>query len=185
MQVNSHGNGFSIFSIFVALFSLLEVSDARGEAMISIVRYAFCEQVSNLNALGEFADPAELGSGQHLNLWLEIRVNRQGVKHLNALKKLPIYARWGRNGWLTDPPLDIGIPTSVWEEKKDDIMSKIQSDGTFAWRTFTNKAAAIDGRYYVSILDANMKVVTSLDMPTTAFRPGISVIRKVGGRYDR
>ena len=150
--------------------------------MVSVVQYTYCLSISDLAPVNPVTDPAKLRTGEKLNIWLEIRVNPSGLRYLRALGKLPIIVRWGRNGWLTDPEIDIGITPEAWMASEKGINWKAgQGSGSFVWRTHANKAAAVDGRYKVSVLDANKNVITTIDSPTTPFRPEISVTREQGG----
>lgn len=152
---------------------------AWADSLVSIARYSFCRKVVNLEAADVVSDPAQLKPGESLHLWLEIQINRTGLKYLRSIGKLPVYVRWGRDGWLTDPQLDIGITSDAWSTNQNGINWKAkQSGGTVTWRTHTNKIAPINGRYYASILDANKKVITSVELPAMPFRPEITVTRE-------
>lgn len=159
--------------------SFLFVESAWADSLVSISRHTFCRKVVNLEAADVVSDPAQLKPGESLHLWLEIQINRAGLKYLRAIGKLPVYVRWGRDGWLTDPPFDIGISSDAWNANENGIILKAsQGSGAFTWRTHTNKIASVNGRYYVSILDANKKVITSIDLPAMPTRPEITVIRE-------
>lgn len=160
------------------LCGLLFAPTLHAETMVSVVRHAFCTGIVNLEPAGAVNDPARLKTGERLHLWLEIRINKAGLKYLRALGKLPVYVRWGRDGWLTDPAVDIGIGEGAWEEQRKGIGWKAsQGGGAFTWRTHTDKATPINGRYYASILDANRKIITTIEFPAEAFRPEIAVSR--------
>lgn len=149
------------------------------ESMVSVVSYSFARRIENLEPRDPVRDPAILKPGENLHLWLEIQVNHAGLKYLRALGKLPVYIRWGRDGWLTDPPHDIGIAPDAWDSRQNGINWKArQGGGTFTWRTNANKATPINGRYYVTVLDANRRVVTTIDLPSEPFRPEIAVRRE-------
>ena len=162
------------------LVSCLVFSESLwADSMVSVARYSFCRNVINLEPSEIISDPAQLKRGESLHLWLEIQINRGGLKYLRALGKLPVYVRWGRDGWLTDPPLDIGIAPTAWSGNEKGVNWKAsQGSGTFTWRTHTNKMAPINGRYYASILDANKKVITTVEFPSEPFRPEITVTRE-------
>lgn len=151
---------------------------AAAEPMVSVVDYSFCRSVMNLEPVGALVDPAELQKGERLHLWLNIQINKSGLRYLRSLGKLPVYLRWGRDGWLTDPAMDVGITPSQWQTAQAGIKWKAQQGGgVFSWRTNANKATPINGRYYASILDANKKVITHIDLPAEYFRPEITVSR--------
>lgn len=164
------------------LLGLLSAPALHAETMVSVVRHAFCTGIVNLEPAGAVSEPAQLKPGERLHLWLEIQINKAGLKYLRALGKLPVYVRWGRDGWLTDPAVDIGIVREAWEEKQKGIGWKAsQGGGAFMWRTHTDKATPVNGRYYASLLDANRKLITTIGFPAEPFRPEISVSRKEGG----
>jgi hypothetical protein len=151
----------------------------RAEPMVSVVEHAFCKDIANLGPTNIVSDSVSLRPGERLHLWVEVQINRAGLKYLKALGKLPVYVRWGRDGWLTDPPIDIGIYPDAWKSNQDGIQWKAsQSGGVLKWRTHTDKAALAGGRYYASVLDANSKVITNIDLPTEPFRPEIVVSRE-------
>lgn len=174
-----HCSFHSLVFITLLLAGVAFSTALRAESMVSVVRHSFCKDVANLEPVVPISDPAALKPGERLHLWLEIQVNRAGLKYLRALGKLPVYLRWGRDGWLTDPPLDIGIAPGAWEENQDGIGWKAhQGGGTFTWRTHADKAATINGRYYASLLDANRKVIATIEFPTEPFRPEVTVKRE-------
>lgn len=174
-----HCSFHSLVCITLLLAGVAFSTALRAESMVSVVRHSFCKDVANLEPVVPIGDPAALKPGERLHLWLEIQINRAGLKYLRALGKLPVYLRWGRDGWLTDPPLDIGIAPGAWEGKQDGIGWKAhQGGGTFTWRTHADKAAPIDGRYYASLLDANRKVIATIEFPTEPFRPEVTVKRE-------
>ena len=74
--------------------------------------------------------------------------------------------------------IDIGITPEQWEANEQGInwKSKSSPDSTFTWRTHAVRETIAPGEYYVSILDANRKSVTTLDDTTECCRPTIQLI---------
>ena len=74
--------------------------------------------------------------------------------------------------------IDIGITPEQWEANEQGInwKSKSSPDSTFTWRTDAVRETFVPGEYYVSILDANRKPVTTLDDTTAWCRPTIKLI---------
>src|SRR5258706_10775716 len=75
-----------------------------GEPMVSVVNHVFAKTITANQPGEDLADPSVLKRGEKLYLWLEIQVNSAGHKYLKSIGKLPVYVRWGRDGWLTDAP---------------------------------------------------------------------------------
>lgn len=168
-------------NVAIILSCVIFSASLRAEPMVSVARHSFCADISNLDPVTRLGDRATLRRGESLHLWLEIEINRAGLKYLRALGKLPVYVRWGRDGWLTDPPLDIGISHAAWDSNQDGITWKARGGGgVFRWRTYAKKASPINGIYYASILDANKKVITTIEFPAVPFRPEIAVKRDEG-----
>ena len=172
----------SAYKYFFMLIVFAEVTTpgkVAAEAMVTVLDFAFCKKVVDLMPVEPIVDPAVLKAGEKLHLWLDIQINSTGMRYLRSIGKLPVYLRWGRDGWLTDPPLDVGIGADVWETQKDAILWKAgQSRNTFTWRAYTHKSALAAGNYYVSILDANRKVIASAALPVGGFRPQINIDRQ-------
>jgi hypothetical protein len=155
---------------------ILCLNATASEPLVSVVNHAFSKTVM-ANQPGEnLPDPVSLKRGERLYLWLEIQVNPAGRKYLKTIGKLPVYIRWGRDGWLTDPPIDIGITPETWEANAPAIGWKaVEGGGMFLWRTNARKTTQLAGRYYAMLLDANKRLIATLEMPHEAFRPAITI----------
>ncbi len=87
---------------------------------------------------------------------------------------MSIYHAWASEKGVTDV-IDIGIKKERWLELREAIRGEVKQKGFFTWRTYSTKRNFKEGRWYVSILDANKKPVRKVDSGTEAFRPEIAI----------
>ena len=96
---------------------------------------------------------------------------------LEAKGQMSIYHAWASEKGVTDI-IDIGITKERWLELANAMRNQFREQGFFTWRTYSAKRNFKEGRWYVSVLDANKKPVHKVGPGTEAFRPEI-VIRFV------
>ncbi len=87
---------------------------------------------------------------------------------------MPIYHAWASDAGVTDM-IDIGITKERWEEQANAIREEFKKRGFFTWRTQSRKQNFKEGRWYVSILDANKRPVRKSGSGIEAFRPEIVI----------
>jgi hypothetical protein len=148
------------------------------EPLFSVKSYEFCRDVVDNVPRGPYENPTQIRKKEKLWIWLEISVNQQGHRFLKKLGKFPVYVTWGKDGWLIGKAIDVGITPEQWEANEQGIhwKSKNSPDSTFTWRTHAVRETLVSGEYYISILDANHKSVTTLDDTATSCRPKIQLI---------
>jgi hypothetical protein len=93
---------------------------------------------------------------------------------LEAKGQMSIYHAWASKVGVTDV-IDIGIPKERWLEQENAIRNEFKNRGFFTWRTQSFKRNFKEGRWYVSILDANKKPVRRVGSSSEAFRPEIVI----------
>jgi hypothetical protein len=71
--------------------------------------------------------------------------------------------------------IDIGITKEKWLEQADAIRSEFKKRGFFTWRTQSMKRNFKEGRWYISILDANKRPVRKVGFGVKAFRPELVI----------
>jgi hypothetical protein len=158
---------------------MLPFSCAIGaEPLFSIKSYQFCREVVDNVPRRPYENPTEVRKKEKLWIWLEISVSPQGHRFLRNLSKFPVYVIWGKDDWLIGKTIDIGITPEQWETNEQGIYwkSKNSPDSTFTWRTHAVRETLASGEYYVSILDANHRSVTTLDDTAASCRPNIELI---------
>ncbi len=171
---------FPIVVIVLSVFITLPFSCAVGgeESLFSVKSYEFCRDVVNNVPLRPYENPAQFRKEEALWIWLEIAVNPNGYRFLKSLRKFPVYVTWGKDGWLIGKAVDVGITPEQWDANEQGIRwkSKNSRDATFTWRTNAVRKTIVSAEYYVSVLDANRKPVTTLEDTAVSFRPKIQVI---------
>jgi hypothetical protein len=93
---------------------------------------------------------------------------------LEAKGQMSIYHAWASEKGVTDI-IDIGLMKERWLELTSAIKNQFRKQGFFTWRTQSFKRNFKEGRWYVSILDANKKPVRKTGSGTEAFRPEIVI----------
>ncbi|OPY69249.1 MAG: hypothetical protein A4E63_01852 [Syntrophorhabdus sp. PtaU1.Bin050] len=149
------------------------------DTLFKVSDYSFCKHTVNNQPIGSYDDSSSIDVrvGEELCLWLEIYVTRMGLIYLQSHHSLPVYAIWGKDGWLNGGMHDIGIKPENWIKQQDGILTKSRksNDSGFTWRTRTKKKIISSGKYYVSILDANRKSVSEGEDGINVCRPGIQI----------
>jgi hypothetical protein len=87
---------------------------------------------------------------------------------------MSIYHAWASEKGVTDV-IDIGIKKERWLELREAIRGEVKQKGFFTWRTYSTKRNFKEGRWYVSVLDANKKPVRKSGSGTEAFRPEVVI----------
>jgi len=121
-----------------------------------------------------FSGVAEIKKGEGVFLWMEIRAGERALTMLEAKSQMSIYHAWASEKWVTDI-IDIGITKERWLELREAIRGEVKQKGFFTWRTYSAKRNFKEGRFYVSVLDANKKPVRKSGSGTEAFRPEIVI----------
>lgn len=124
--------------------------------------------------MNPFSGVAEIKKGESVFLWMEIRAGERALTMLEAKGQMSIYHAWASEKWVTDI-IDIGITKERWLELREAIRGEVKQKGFFTWRTYSAKRNFKEGRFYVSVLDANKKPVRKSGSGTEAFRPEIVI----------
>ena len=112
--------------------------------------------------------------GEELFLWMEIKAGQRALTMLEAKGEMPVYHAWASEIGVIDL-INIGITKEKWLEQADAIRNEVKQRGFFTWRTQSYKRNLKEGRWYVSVLDANKKPVKKSGSGTEVFRPEIVV----------
>ena len=112
--------------------------------------------------------------GEGLFLWMEIKAGERALTMLEAKGEMPVYHAWASEIGVIDL-INIGITKEKWLEQADAIRNEVKQRGFFTWRTQSYKRNLKEGRWYVSVLDANKKPVKKSGSGTEVFRPEIVV----------
>ena len=124
--------------------------------------------------MNPFSGVAEIKKGESVFLWMEIRAGERALTMLEAKGQMSIYHAWASEKWVTDI-IDIGITKERWLKLREAIRGEVKQKGFFTWRTYSAKRNFKEGRFYVSVLDANKKPVRKSGSGTEAFRPEIVI----------
>ncbi len=124
--------------------------------------------------MNPFSGLAEIKKGESVFLWMEIRAGERALTMFEAKGQMSIYHAWASEKWVTDI-IDIGITKERWLELREAIRGEVKQKGFFTWRTYSAKRNFKEGRFYVSVLDANKKPVRKSGSGTEAFRPEIVI----------
>ncbi|MBM4322079.1 MAG: DUF2914 domain-containing protein [Deltaproteobacteria bacterium] len=158
--------------IFIVL--LISEIESYPQPLFEVTREAFCREVRDREPQQPFSDFAEVRKGDGLFLWMEIKAGERALTMLEAKGELPIYHAWALEVRVLDL-INIGITKERWLEQADAIRGEVNRRGFFTWRTQSYKKNLKEGRWYVSVLDANKKPVKKLGSGTEVFRPEIVV----------
>jgi hypothetical protein len=159
----------SVLAIFFAL-----PSPGNVQPLFEVERESFCKVIREREPADSFAGVAELRKGEGVFLWMEIKAGERALTMLEAKGQIPIYHAWASEKWITDV-IDIGIKEKDWIEYAVAIRTQIRRQGFFTWRTHSFKRNFKEGRWYVSVLDANKRPVRKSGSGTEAFRPEIVI----------
>ena len=111
-----------------------------------------------------------------LEWWFKgmVKSGERALTMLEPKGQMPIYHAWASQKWITDV-IDIGIKEKDWTEYAVAIRNQVRRQGFFTWRTQSFKRNFREGRWYVSVLDANKRPVRKSGSGTEAFRPEIMI----------
>ena len=166
---------FSLPPFILMVFTLAFFTNlSMAQPLFEVEREAFCREVRDHEPQHPFSDLAEVRKGEGLFLWMEIRAGERALTMLEAKGELPIYHAWASEAGVIDL-INIGITKERWLEQADAIRGEVNRRGFFTWRTQSYKRNLKEGRWYVSVLDANKKPVKKSDSGIEVFRPGIVV----------
>jgi hypothetical protein len=169
------GKIFSLPPFILMVFTLAFFTNlSMAQPLFEVEREAFCREVRDHEPQHPFSDLAEVRKGEGLFLWMEIRAGERALTMLEAKGELPIYHAWASEAGVIDL-INIGITKERWLEQADAIRGEVNRRGFFTWRTQSYKRNLKEGRWYVSVLDANKKPVKKSDSGIEVFRPGIVV----------
>jgi hypothetical protein len=142
--------------------------------LFEVERESFCRGIKEHEPVDTFSGVAEIKKGESVFLWIEIRAGERALTMLEAKGQMPIYHAWASDVGVTDV-IDIGITKERWLEQAEAIRNEFKNRGFFTWRTQSLKRNFKEGRWYVSILDANKRSVRKTGSGTEAFRPEIVI----------
>jgi hypothetical protein len=165
-------------TLFLVIFVLAIISiipiPGMAQPLFEVERESFCKVIHEREAADPFTGVAEMKKGEGVFLWMEIKAGERALTMLEAKGQMPIYHAWASEKWITDI-IDIGITKERWLELSGAIKNQFRRQGFFTWRTQSFKRNFKEGRWYVSILDANKKPVRKSGSGTEAFRPEIVI----------
>jgi hypothetical protein len=161
------------FALALLVF-ILFIPDIHAQPLFEVERESYCRGVQGHEPMDPFSDVAEIKKGEGVFLWMEIKAGERALTMLEAKGQMPIYHAWGSEKWVTDI-IDVGIMKERWQERSSAIKSQYRQQGFFTWRTQSFKRNFKEGRWYVSILDANRKPVRKSGSGQEAFRPEIVI----------
>ena len=152
----------------------MAISYGNAQPLFEVERESFCKVIREREPVDPFTGIAEFRKGEGVFLWMEIRAGERALTMLEAKGRMPIYHAWASEKWVTDV-INVGITKERWQELSNGIRSQFRKQGFFTWRTQSFKRNFKDGRWYVSILDANKKPVRKVGSGSEAFRPEIVI----------
>jgi hypothetical protein len=161
--------------VLTAFFVLTTYGMAQ--PLFEVGRESFCKGVQDREPMNSFSNVAEIRKGEDVFLWMEIKGGERALTMLEAKGQMSIYHAWASEKGVTDI-IDIGITKQRWLELANAMRNQFREQGFFTWRTYSSKRNFKEGRWYVSILDANKKPVRKVGPGTEALRPEL-VIRFV------
>ena len=165
--------------LFILVSFVFVIIPAYGNAqpLFEVERESFCKVIREREPVDPFTGIAEIRRGEGIFLWMEIKAGERALTMLEARGQMPIYHAWASEKRVADI-IDIGITKERWVELASAVRSQFRQQGFFTWRTQSFKRKFKEGRWYVSVLDANKRPVRKLGSGQEAFRPEI-VIRFV------
>jgi hypothetical protein len=159
---------------FALLVFFITPTAGIAQPLFEVERESFCKGILEREPVDPFTGVAEIKKGEGVFLWMEIKAGERALTMLEAKGQMPIYHAWASERWVTDV-IDIGIKERDWIEQADAIRNQVRRQGCFTWRTQSSKRNFREGRWYVSVLDANKKPVRKSGSGTEAFRPEIVI----------
>ncbi len=166
-----------IRSVLILIVFLIAIPHGNAQPLFEVERESFCKVIREREPVDPFTGIAEIKKGEGIFLWMEIKVGERALTMLEAKGQMPIYHAWASEKRVADI-IDVGITKERWMELASAIRSQFRQQGFFTWRMQSFKRNFKEGRWYVSVLDANKKPVRKSDSGQEAFRPEI-VIRFV------
>ena len=162
--------------LFILVSFVFVIIPAYGNAqpLFEVERESFCKVIREREPVDPFTGIAEIRRGEGIFLWMEIKAGERALTMLEARGQMPIYHAWASEKRVADI-IDIGITKERWVELASAVRSQFRQQGFFAWRTQSFKRNFKEGRWYVSVLDANKKPVRKLGSGQEAFRPEIVI----------
>ncbi len=161
---------FTLIVFALSFFTNLSIA----QPLFEVERESFCRRVQDYEPVILFSGVAEMKKGEGLFLWMEIKAGERALTMLEAKGEMPVYHAWASEIGVIDL-INIGITKEKWLEQTDAIRNEVKSRGFFTWRTQSYKRNLKEGRWYVSVLDANKKPVKKSSSGTEAFRPEIVI----------
>jgi hypothetical protein len=161
---------------FVLILIAFFITSSYGNAqpLFEVERESFCKAIREREPVDPFMGIAEIKKGEGVFLWMEIKVGERALTMLEAKGQMPIYHAWASEKGVADI-IDIGITKERWVELASAIKNQLKNQGFFTWRTQSFKRNFKEGRWYVSILDANKRPVRKSGSGQEAFRPDIVI----------
>jgi len=160
--------------VLISIVFLIAISHGNAQPLFEVERESFCKVIREREPIDPFTGFAEIKKGEGVFLWMEIKAGERALTMLEAKGQMPIYHAWASEKWVTDI-IDVGITKERWQELSSAIRSQYRQQGFFTWRTYSFKRNFKDGRWYVSVLDANKKPVRKSGSGQEVFRPEIVI----------
>ena len=161
------------FALALLVF-ILFIPDIHAQPLFEVERESYCKAIHDRKPIDPFTGIAEIKKGEGVFLWMEIKAGERALTMLETKGRMPIYHAWASDVGVTDR-IDIGIAKEKWLEQVDAIRDEFKKRGFFTWRTQSFKRNFREGRWYVSVLDANKKPVRKSGSGQEAFRPEIVI----------
>ena len=164
---------FFKFTLLLMAFFIF-IPHGNAQPLFEVERESFCKGVQGREPMNPFSGVAEIKKGEGVFLWMEVKVGERALTMLEAKGQMSIYHAWASEKGVTDI-IDVGITKERWLELREAIRGEVKQKGFFTWRTYSAKRNFKEGRFYVSVLDANKKPVRKSGSGTEAFRPEIVI----------
>jgi len=161
-------------AVLILIVFLIAISHGNAQPLFEVERESFCKVIREREPVDPFTGIAEIRRGEGIFLWMEIKAGERALTMLEARGQMPIYHAWASEKRVADI-IAIGITKERWAELAGGIRSQFRQQGFFTWRTQSFKRNFKEGRWYVSVLDANKKPVRKSDSGQEAFRPEIVI----------
>jgi len=152
----------------------MAISHGNAQPLFEVERESFCKVIREREPVDPFTGIAEIKKGEGIFLWMEIKAGERALTMLEAKGQMPIYHAWASEKRVADI-IDVGITKERWVELASAIKNQFKIQGFFTWRTQSFKRNFKEGRWYVSILDANKRPVRKSGSGQEAFRPEIVI----------
>ena len=160
--------------VLILIVFLIAISHGNAQPLFEVGRESFCKTIHEREPVDPFTGIAEIKKGEGIFLWMEVKAGERALTMLEARGQMAIYHAWASEKKVADI-IDIGITKERWVELASAIKNQFKNQGFFTWRTQSFKRNFKEGRWYVSVLDANKKPVRKSDSGQEAFRPEIVI----------